>query len=100
LSIESLSSLKASDISRSSRDKSRDLKSEKNQDYDLQNGQVSIIRTGDTETFEKAASFNQQTDSLSKNSLNEKVAIAAYQSVSKEQQRYSIQLLLGVDTFV
>jgi patatin-like phospholipase/acyl hydrolase len=100
LSIESLSSLKASDISRSSRDKSRDLKSEKNQDYDLQNGQVSIIRTGDTETFEKAASFNQQTDSLSNNSLNEKVAIAAYQSVSKEQQRHSIQLLLGVDTFV
>ena len=100
MSIESLSSLKASDIARSSGDKSRDLKSEKNQDYNLQNGQVSIIRTGDTETFEKAASFNQQTDSLSNNSLNEKLAISAYQSVSKEQQRHSIQLLLGVDTFV
>jgi hypothetical protein len=100
LSIESLSSLKASDIARSSRDKSRDLKSEKNQDHNFQNGQVSIIRTGDTETFEKAAFFNQQTDSLSNNSLNEKLAIAAYQSVSKEQQRHSIQLLLGVDTFV
>jgi hypothetical protein len=100
LSIESLSSLKASDIARSSREKPRELKSEKGQDDNLQNAQVSIIRAGDSETFEKAASFNQQTDSLSSNSLNEKSAISAYQSVAKEQQRQGIQLLLGVDTFV
>ncbi|MFQ3190095.1 MAG: hypothetical protein ACI936_001225 [Paraglaciecola sp.] len=100
LSIESLSLLKASDIARSSRDKPRELKSEKNQDDNLQNAQVSIIRTGNTETFEKAASFKQQTDSLSNNSLNEKAAIAAYQSMDKDQQRQGIQLLLGVDTFV
>ena len=37
---------------------------------------------------------------LSSNSLNEKSAIAAYKSMDKEQQRQSIQLLLGVDTFV
>jgi hypothetical protein len=37
---------------------------------------------------------------LSNNSLNEKAAIAAYQSMDKEQQRQGIQLLLGVDTFV
>jgi hypothetical protein len=100
LSIESLSLLKTSDIARSSRDKPRELKSDKNQDDNLQNAQVSIIRTGDSETFEKAASFKQQTDSLSSNSLNEKAAIAAYQSMDKEQQRQGIQLLLGVDTFV
>jgi hypothetical protein len=100
LSIESLSLLKASDIARLSRDKPRELKSDKSQDDNLQNAQVSIIRRGDSETFEKAASFNQQTDSLSSNSLNEKSAIAAYQSVAKEQQRHGIQLLLGVDTFV
>jgi hypothetical protein len=100
LSIESLSLLKASDIARSSRDKPRELKSDKNQDDNLQNAQVSIIRTGDSETFEKAASFKQQTDSLSSNSLNEKAAIAAYQSMDKDQQRQGIQLLLGVDTFV
>lgn len=100
MSIELLSSLKASDIARSSRDKPRELKSDKNQNDNLQNVQVSIIRAGDSETFEKAASFKQQTDSLSSNSLNEKSAIAAYQSISKEQQRQGIQLLLGVDTFV
>lgn len=100
MSIELLSSLKASDIARTPRDKPRELKPDKNQNDNLQNVQVSIIRAGNSETFEKAASFNQQTDSLSSHSLNEKSAIAAYQSVSKEQQRQGIQLLLGVDTFV
>lgn len=100
MSIESLSLLKASDVARSSRDKPRELKSDKNQDDNLQNAQVSIVRTGDSETLEKAASFKQQTNSLSNNSLNEKAAIAAYQSMDKEQQRQGIQLLLGVDTFV
>ncbi|GAC20403.1 hypothetical protein [Paraglaciecola arctica] len=100
MSIESLTLLKASDIARSSRDKPRGIKTEKSQDDNPQNAQVSIIRSGDSETFEKAASFNQQTDSLSSKSLNEKSAIAAYQSVAKEQQRQGIQMLLGVDTFV
>jgi hypothetical protein len=100
LSIDSLSLLKASDIARSSRDKPREIKSDRSPDENLHNAQVSIIRTGDSETFEKAASFKQQTDSLSSNSLNEKAAIAAYQSMDKEQQRQGIQLLLGVDTFV
>lgn len=100
MSIESLSLLKASDIARSSRDKARVEKTENSQDDKLSNPQVSIVRGGDSETFEKAASFNQQTHSISSNSLNEKSAIAAYQSVAKEQQRQGIQLLLGVDTFV
>lgn len=100
MSLESLSLLKASDIARSSRDKPRVVKSEKSQDESNQGPQVSIIRAGDSETFEKAAFFKQQTDSLSNNSLNEKSAIAAYQSIAKEQQRQGIQLLLGVDTFV
>lgn len=100
MSIESISLLKASEIARSSRDKPRALKLEKSQDDNQPNAQVSIIRAGDNETFEKAASFNQQADSVSNNSLNEKSAIAAYQSMAKEQQRQGIQLLLGVDTFV
>lgn len=100
MSIDSLSLLKTSDIARSSRDKPRVAKSEKSHDENSANPQVSIIRAGDSETFEKAASFNQQTHSISSNSLNEKSAIAAYQSVAKEQQRQGIQLLLGVDTFV
>jgi hypothetical protein len=100
LSIDSLSLLKSSDIARSSRDKPREIKSDKSPDENLQKAQISIIRKGDSETFEKAASFKQQTNSLSSNSLNEKAAIAAYQSMDKEQQRQGIQLLLGVDTFV
>ena len=100
MSIESLSSLKASDIARSSRDKPRELKLDKIQDDNLVNAQASIIRSGDSQTLEKAASFKQHTSSLSSNSLNEKSAIAAYQSMDKEQQRQGIQLLLGVDTFV
>ena len=99
MSIDSLSSLKASEIARSSRDKPRALKIDKNKE-DQPSAQVSIIRAGNSETFEKAASFKQQTDTLASNSLNEKSAIAAYQSVAKEQQRQGIQLLLGVDTFV
>ncbi|MFT4811157.1 MAG: hypothetical protein ACI9LX_004529 [Paraglaciecola sp.] len=100
MSIDSLSLLKASDIARSARDKSREIKSDKSPDENLQIAQISIIRSGDSETFEKAASFKHQTDSLFSNSLNEKAAIAAYQSMDKEQQRQGIQLLLGVDTFV
>lgn len=100
MSIESLSLLKASDIARSSRDKPRVVKSGNSQDNHQPSAQVSIIRSGDSKTFEKAASFSQQTESLASNSLNEKSAIAAYQSVAKEQQRQGIQLLLGVDTFV
>ena len=84
LNIESLSLLKASDIARASRDKPRELWSEKRQDDKLQNFQVSNIRAGDSKSFEKVASFNQQTESLSKNSLNEKAGIATYQSVAKE----------------
>lgn len=100
MSIDPLSLLKTSDIARSSRDKPRVLKPDKSQDENLPSAQVSIIRSGDSKTFEKAASFNQQTEPLTNASLNEKSAIAAYQSVVKEQQRQGIQLLLGVDTFV
>tara|TARA_R110000751_G_scaffold91266_3_gene179108 strand:- start:324349 stop:324651 length:303 start_codon:yes stop_codon:yes gene_type:complete len=100
LSIDSVSLLKASDIARSSRDKPRVVKSEKTHDEQQPSSKASIIRAGDSESVQKAASFNQQSHSISNNSLNEKSAIAAYQSVAKEQQRQGIQLLLGVDTFV
>lgn len=100
MSIDTLSLLKTSDIARSSRDKPRVAKSEKSHDEDLPRPKVSIVRAGDSESLEQAATFNQQTNSMSSNSLNEKSAIAVYQSVAKEEQRQGIQLLLGVDTFV
>lgn len=100
MSIDTLSLLKTTDIARASRDKPRVVKSQNNQEEALPSPKVAIIRAGDSESLEKAASFNQQKNSISSNSLHEKSAIAAYQSVAKEQQRQGIQLLLGVDTFV
>lgn len=100
LSIDTLSLLKASDIARTSRDKPRVAKSEKSSDGEQPSPKVSIIRAGDNESLQKAATFNQQKNTISSNSLNEKSAIAAYESMAKEQQRQGIQLLLGVDTFV
>lgn len=100
MSLESVSTLKTSDIPRSSRDKPRVAKSDSNHNEEQSSPKASIIRAGDNDSFEKAASFKQQSNTISGNSLNEKSAIAAYESVDKEQQRQGIQLLLGVDTFV
>lgn len=100
MSIDSLSSLKASDVARSSRDKPRDLKSQLTQGDKVVEPKVSIIRAGDTQAFAKAESFTNQTSSQSSLSLNEKNAIDAYQSMLKDQQKQDIQMLLGVDTFV
>lgn len=100
MSIDSLSSLKAFDVARSSRDKPRDVKSQQLQDDKVVEPKVSIIRAGDTQAFAKAESFTNQSSSQSKLSLNEKNAIDAYQSMLKDQQKQDIQMLLGVDTFV
>ncbi|MEP1446997.1 MAG: hypothetical protein ABJK37_12860 [Paraglaciecola sp.] len=100
MSIESVSTLKTSDITRTSREKPRVAKSDNNHQQEQSTPKVSIIRAGDNDSVEKAAAFKQQSNTISGSSLNEKSAIAAYESVAKEQQRQGIQLLLGVDTFV
>ncbi len=100
MSIESLSSLKITDIGRSNKGKPNDSKIEPAQADRAVPKQVSIIKAGSEQAFEKAQTFNRQTTSSNASSLQEKAAIAAYQSMLKEQQRQDIQLLLGVDTFV
>jgi hypothetical protein len=100
LSIDSLSSLKAFDVARASRDKPRDLKSQQVQDDKVVEPKASIIRAGDSQAFAKAESFTNQTSGQPNLSLNEKNAINAYQSMAKDQQKQDIQMLLGVDTFV
>lgn len=100
MSIESLSSLKVSDLGRSSKDKPRALASEKSQPDAQPATQVSVIKAGSEESLAKAATFNAQGQTQSATSLNEKSAIEAYQSMLKDQQRQDIQLLLGVDTYV
>ncbi|MGS2720350.1 hypothetical protein [Paraglaciecola aestuariivivens] len=100
MSIESVSSLKASEIGRATKGKPNVAKVEPAKADRAVPNQVSVIRAGGQEAFEKAETFNQFSSSTSTNSLHEKSAIAAYQSMLKEQQRQDIQLLLGVDTFV
>jgi hypothetical protein len=101
LAINSLSSaLNAPEIARVLRDKSREVGSMQSKDEKHPAAQLSVIRPGGAEAFDKAKSFNQQTETLSHATSKEQQAITAYQSIAKEQQREDIQLLLGVDTFV
>ncbi len=102
MAIESLSSstLRTLDVARSSRDKTREVKSVQDKTEQIPLAQLPVIRQGGAEAFQKAETFQQQAGSTSTSSLNEKSAIAAYQSIDKEQQRQQVQLLLGVDTFV
>lgn len=100
MTIDSLSNaLKATDLSRSSREKNRNLKPVQEENSSESSSKVNILRAGTPKAFEQAASFTQNANSQSGATLNEKSAINAYQSIAKDQQREGIQLLLGVDTF-
>ncbi|MDP5132577.1 MAG: hypothetical protein NWQ54_17005 [Paraglaciecola sp.] len=59
-----------------------------------------VLRQGSEPVFKQAEAFRETTDKISAGGLKERVAIEAYQSIAKEQQRQDIQQLLGVDTFV
>ncbi|WP_158968053.1 hypothetical protein [Paraglaciecola sp. L3A3] len=102
MSIESLSSsaLRALDTARTSRDKPREVKAIEDKNDKQTSHQVAVIRTGDADSIKKAETFQQPGQSKYGNSLHEKEAISAYESIEKEQERQNIQLLLGVDTFV
>ncbi|MDU0354602.1 hypothetical protein RS130_12320 [Paraglaciecola aquimarina] len=102
MSIESLSSsnLRALDTARTSRDKPREVKAVADKNDSQHTNQVTVIRAGNADSIEKAETFSQHNQSINNNSLSGKEAIAAYQSIEKEQERQNIQLLLGVDTFV
>ncbi|MGJ8678954.1 hypothetical protein [Paraglaciecola sp.] len=102
MSIDSLSSsaLRALDVARTHRDKPREVKPVGDKNEQVSSSQVTVIRPGDEESLKKAETFRKQPHSQSNKSLNEQQAIAAYESIEKDQQRQNIQLLLGVDTFV
>ncbi|MEP0357037.1 MAG: hypothetical protein ABJH06_14255 [Paraglaciecola sp.] len=101
MTIDSLSNaLKATDLSRSSRDKSRGVKPIEDDKPSSASSKVEIIRAGSAKAFAQADSFNQNSANQTGSTFSEKSAIDAYQSIAKDQQREGLQLLLGVDTFV
>lgn len=59
-----------------------------------------VLKPGSEPVFKQAEAFRENGTSKTSNGLKEQVAIEAYQSIAKEQQRQDIQMLLGVDTFV
>ncbi len=87
-------------MSHTSRDKAREVKPVVDKTQALSAPPSGLVRAGDDKSFEKAETFRRQTQSYSGSSLVEQQAIAAYESVEKDQQRQNIQMLLGVDTFV
>ena len=67
---------------------------------DNTNTQPVLLKAGSEPVFKQAEAFRDSGTSRASNGLKEQLAIEAYQSIAKEQQRQDIQLLLGVDTFV
>jgi hypothetical protein len=59
-----------------------------------------LVRQGSEPVFQQADAFRQTAGIQSASGQRERVAIEAYESIAKEQQRQNIQQLLGVDTFV
>lgn len=62
--------------------------------------QLTVIRQGSEPVFKQADAFRATGDNKINSGQKEKLAIDAYESMAKEQQRQNIQLLLGVDTYV
>lgn len=56
-----------------------------------------VVRQGSEPVFKQVEDFRQTANAVGQ---KERVAIDAYESIAKEQQRQNIQQLLGVDTFV
>jgi hypothetical protein len=59
-----------------------------------------VVRQGSEPVFKQADAFRQTVGDQSGGGQKERLAIEAYESIAKEQQRQNIQQLLGVDTFV
>lgn len=96
----SSTALRALDVSHTSRNKPREVKPVADKVQQSNPTQVTVIRTGDEESLKKAETFRSKTQSQSSSRLSEQQAIAAYESIEKDQAREKIQMLLGVDTFV
>ena len=62
--------------------------------------QLTLLRQGSETVYKQADEFRHTSEIKSSNGHKERIAIEAYESMTKEQQRQNIQLLLGVDTFV
>ena len=61
---------------------------------------VALVRAGSEPVFQQADTFRQGPSANMASGQKERLAIEAYESIAKDQQRQNIQQLLGVDTFV
>ncbi|KXI28665.1 hypothetical protein [Paraglaciecola hydrolytica] len=95
-----LSSLRAIGVPLTRKDKSRPVGPENVKQETKNSTEITIVKSGSEPVFKQAEAFRGSGTSGAVNGLKQQVAIEAYQSIAKEQQRQDIQMLLGVDTFV
>jgi hypothetical protein len=95
-----LSSLRPIGVPVTRKDNARPLPPEVKKANTQHNSELVVIKAGSEPVFKQAEAFRDSGTSKSSNGLKQQVAIEAYQSIAKEQQRQDIQMLLGVDTFV
>ena len=94
-----LSSLRAIGVPLTRKESPRALHSDTPK-KDSNTTQQLLVKSGSEPVFKQAEAFRDSGTSRASNGLKEQLAIEAYQSIAKEQQRQDIQQLLGVDTFV
>lgn len=95
-----LSSLRAISVPATRKDNARPSQSTDNKNPSKAPSQIAVIKQGSEPVFKQADAFRQTTEVKMSTGQKERVAIDAYESIAKEQQRQNIQMLLGVDTFV
>ena len=95
-----LSSLRAIAVPVTRKENSRLIPPENKKADTKTSAELVVVKPGSEPVFKQAEAFRDNGTSKSSNGLKEQVAIEAYQSIAKEQQRQDIQMLLGVDTFV
>lgn len=95
-----LSSLRAIAVPVTRKENSRSISPENKKADTKTSAELVVVKPGSEPVFKQAEAFRDNGTSKSSNGLKEQVAIEAYQSIAKEQQRQDIQMLLGVDTFV
>tara|TARA_R110002167_G_scaffold178598_7_gene378366 strand:- start:5547 stop:5855 length:309 start_codon:yes stop_codon:yes gene_type:complete len=102
LAIEStgLSSIRSIGVPATGKELARSAQTSPEKENAKPSSALVIARQGSEPVFKQADAFRQTVGIQSASGQKERIAIDAYESIAKEQQRQNIQQLLGVDTFV
>ena len=95
-----LTSLRAINVPLTRKDTARPVFEDNKKQDTKTSVELVVVKPGSEPVFKQAEAFRDSGTSKTSNGLKQQVAIEAYQSIAKEQQRQDIQMLLGVDTFV